>query len=439
MRICVIGTGYVGLVSGTCFAEMGNNVYCVDIDSNKIEGLKKGILPIYEPGLEELVKRNVKEKRLNFTTNLKEAVENSLFCFIAVGTPLDKDGSADLQHVKTVAKDIGESINDYKVIVTKSTVPVGTAKIVQSIIEDELKKKGTPLDFDIVSNPEFLKEGMAIEDFLKPDRIVIGCSTEKAEELMKKLYKPFVKNGHPIYCMDVASSEMTKYAANAMLATRISFMNEMANLCEKVGANVDKIREGIGSDSRIGFPFLYAGIGYGGSCFPKDVQAIIKTGSDYGVNMKILEGVEEVNYEQKQILFKKILTYFDGNLEGKRFALWGLAFKPGTDDIRDAPSLELIRSLLDAGAEITAFDSVATENVRNYFKNEKKITYGEDPYSILENADALCLVTEWKQFREPDFDRMKNLMKSALIFDGRNQYDLEEMKKREITYYSMGR
>ncbi len=438
MKVCMIGVGYVGLVSGTCFAEMGNSVICVDNNQERIDRLNEGILPIYEPGLEEMLKSNVRENRLSFTTDLPEAVQKSDFCFICVGTPTTKEGGADLSYVFAVAEEIGNCINDYKVIIDKSTVPVGTGEKVRDIIQSCLDARNITCGFDVVSNPEFLKEGMAIEDFMRPDRVVIGVSNKKSEEMMKDLYDPFVRNSHPIIFMDIPSAEVTKYAANAMLATRISFMNQVANLCEKVGANVEDVRKGIGSDSRIGYPFLYAGIGYGGSCFPKDVQAMIHTAEEHQVPCHILTAVEQTNREQKKKIFEKIKQQFGEDLSGKTFALWGLAFKPGTDDIREAPSLVLISDLLQAGADICAYDPVAIRNVQQSLGECKGLSYAENQYDALNNADALCLLTEWKQFREPDFNRMKTLLKQPVIFDGRNQYVPEKMKTLGFNYFCIG-
>lgn len=439
MKITVVGTGYVGLVTGTCFAEYGNDVICIDIDETKISNLNKGILPIYEPGLEDLVHRNHKEGRLTFTTDIGQAVSESTFIFIAVGTPPDEDGSADLKYVLGVAGDIGRLMDGYKVVVQKSTVPVGTAEKVRSSVAKELATRGANFEFDIVSNPEFLKEGTAVEDFMRPDRVVIGTDNVRTEELVKTLYAPFVRNNHPIIAMDIPSAEMTKYAANAMLATKISFMNEISRLCEKVGANIDNVRTGIGSDSRIGYQFLYSGIGYGGSCFPKDVQALIRTATEKGCKPRILEAVEAVNYEQKEIMVEKIFKRFGTNLKGKTFAIWGLAFKPGTDDMREAPARVIITRLLEAGADIQAFDPVAVEEAKRIFGDIRGITYFEDSYSVLNGADALVLVTEWKAFRTPDFEKIKSLLKNPVIFDGRNQYQHVEMDKLGFEYYSIGR
>lgn len=436
MKIAVVGTGYVGLVTGTCFAEVGIDVTCIDIDINKIENLKKGILPIYEPGLEEMVNRNFKEGRLNFSSNLKETIKGCDVAFIAVGTPPGEDGSADLKYVLAVATEIGESMNDYGVVVTKSTVPVGTAKKVKTAVQNALDKRGLNIEFDVASNPEFLKEGAAIDDFLKPDRIVVGVESERAEEIMRRLYKPFLLNGHPIIFMDIPSAEMTKYAANAMLATKISFMNDVANLCEIMGADVNKVRQGIGSDPRIGNKFIYAGIGYGGSCFPKDVKALAKTAQEHGYTMQILEAVESVNDAQKSVLFNKIKAHF-GDLKGKHFAMWGLAFKPKTDDMREAPSLVVIEKLLAEGATVNAYDPVAMHEAQKTLGNT--ITYAKTQYEALDGADALLIVTEWPEFRSPKFDEMGKLLKQKAIFDGRNIYEPDEMLEHGFTYQCIGR
>lgn len=437
MKISVVGTGYVGLVSGTCFAEVGIDVVCVDIDKTKIENLKKGIIPIYEPGLEELVNKNFQKGRLSFTTSLEESLKDADAVFIAVGTPPDEDGSADLKYVLGVAKEIGDYLDHYIVVVTKSTVPVGTSIKVKSQVENQLNERGVTVGFDVASNPEFLKEGNAIEDFLKPDRIVIGTESKKATKVLKRLYKPFVLNGHPIISMDIVSSEMTKYTANSMLATKISFMNDIANLCELVGANVDSVRKGIGSDARIGNKFIYPGTGYGGSCFPKDVQALIRTADQYGHSLEILKAVEDVNYRQKSKLVKKIKEHFNNEIKGLKFGLWGLAFKPKTDDMREAPSLVIIKELLEAGAEITAYDPVAKEEAERILGD--KISFADDEYGACIDADALIIATEWPEFRIPNFKVLEKLMKSETIFDGRNIYDIEEMKDLNFNYYSIGR
>ncbi len=439
MKITVIGSGYVGLVTGTCFAEMGNDVICMDIDAKKIEGLKNGVIPIYEPGLEEMVKRNYKEERISFTTDIKEAVEKSLFCFIAVGTPPGEDGSADLQYVLKVAENIGKHMNGYKIIVDKSTVPVGTAEKVKEAIKKELAARGSNLEFDVVSNPEFLKEGAAIDDFMKPDRVVVGCEDVRTAELMKELYSPFMRKNFRIITMDIRSAELTKYAANCMLATRISFMNEMANICEKCGADIDMIRKGIGSDSRIGNDFLYAGVGYGGSCFPKDVKALIRTANEIGFEPKVLEAVEAVNEKQKEFMVDKILKYFNGDIKGKTFALWGLAFKPKTDDMREAPSIVIVDMLHKHGANVQAFDPEAAREAKKIMPEAANMKYFENAYKALSGADAMILVTEWSSFREPDFDKMKSLMKTHIIFDGRNQYNPKFVRESGFQYYSVGR
>ncbi|NOZ47878.1 MAG: UDP-glucose/GDP-mannose dehydrogenase family protein [Chlorobi bacterium] len=437
MKISVIGTGYVGLVSGTCFSETGITTYCVDINENKINGLNKGIVPIYEPGLERMILKNVEKQRLFFTTNLSESLKDCDVVFIAVGTPPDEDGSADLKHVLSVAHEIGKSIDHYVVIVTKSTVPVGTAKKVKHAVQEEIEKRGVKIEFDIASNPEFLKEGDAIDDFLKPDRIVIGIDSDKAESTMRKLYKPFLLNNHPIIFMDIPSAELTKYAANSMLATKISFMNDIANLCELVGADVNNVRRGIGSDTRIGNKFIYPGAGYGGSCFPKDVKALIKTSDENNYSLEILKAVERVNNYQKSVLFSKLNNHYNGNLKGKNIALWGLSFKPNTDDMRDAPSLVIIDKLTKAGANVTAYDPVAMDESKRRIGN--KINYAKDQYEALVDADALLLVTEWSEFRIPNFKVVEKLMKNKLIIDGRNIFDPKEMKELGFTYYSIGR
>lgn len=433
-KIAVVGTGYVGLVAGTCFAEMGNNVVCVDVVEEKVQKLSSGAMTIFEPGLEALFKRNLREERLRFTTDLKQAVESSEFVFLALPTPPDEDGSADLKYVLGAARDIGKLLNGYKIIVNKSTVPVGTAEKVRAAIAENAK-----CEFDVVSNPEFLREGVAVDDFLKPERVIIGSSSPRAIELMRQLYEPFVRQGNPILVMDERSAELTKYAANAMLALRISFMNEIANVCDRVGANVDMVRRGIGTDSRIGKLFLYAGVGYGGSCFPKDVKALIKTAEEYGYDFKILKSVEEVNHAQKHLLIKKIEERFGGshNLNGKRFALWGLSFKPNTDDIREAPSLVVIEELLKRGARVSAFDPEAMENVRKLY--DGKITFVASQYDALVDSDALVIVTEWNEFRNPDFAKMKRTLKQPLVFDGRNVYDVAKMKQMGFEYFSVGR
>ncbi len=436
MKITVIGTGYVGLVTGTCFAEVGMDVTCVDIDQKKIDNLKKGILPIYEPGLEEMVLRNSQKKRLHFSTSLKESIADTEVAFIAVGTPPDEDGSADLKYVLGVAADIGQHMQKPLVVVTKSTVPVTTAEKVRKAVQTELDKRGAALDFYVASNPEFLKEGAAIEDFMKPDRIVVGTDRKEAEEIMTRLYKPFLMNGHPIIFMDIPSAEMTKYAANAMLATKISFMNDVANLCEIMGADVNMVRRGIGSDTRIGPKFIYAGVGYGGSCFPKDVKALIKTAKENNYHMRILNAVEDVNEAQKEVLFNKIRTHFNNALKGKTFAFWGLSFKPKTDDMREAPSLVIIEKLLKAGASVVAYDPVAMHETQRILGDA--ISYSTDMYSTLNNADALLIVTEWPEFRSPDFEEITKRLNNKLIFDGRNVFDHKDMKKLGFDYYCIG-
>jgi len=436
MKIAVVGTGYVGLVTGTCFAEVGIDVTCIDIDQKKIDNLHNGILPIYEPGLEEMVSRNVKSGRLNFSTSLAESIKGADVAFIAVGTPPGEDGSADLKYVLAVARGIGENIENYTVVVTKSTVPVGTAAKVRSEIEQALAKRGASVEFDVASNPEFLKEGAAIDDFLKPDRIVVGVSSDRAEEMMRRLYKPFLLNGHPIIFMDIPSAEMTKYAANSMLATKISFMNDIANLCEIMGADVNKVRQGIGSDARIGHKFIYPGIGYGGSCFPKDVKALIKTASENGYKMQVLQAVEGVNEAQKEVLFSKVQKHFGNNLKGKKFAIWGLSFKPKTDDMREAPSLVIIEKLLAEGATVSAYDPVAIAEAKHSLGDT--ITYAKDQFEALVDADALLVVTEWPEFRSPSFEVVGRLLKQKVIFDGRNIYDPSEMKEIGFTYHCIG-
>lgn len=432
MKIAVVGTGYVGLVTGTCLAETGNFVTCVDIDTDKVSKMKSGIVPIYEPGLELLFERNIKHHRLFFTTSLEEAIKDAAIIFLALPTPPGEDGSADLSYVLGVAEHLGKIITDYKVIVDKSTVPVGTADLVKAKIAENAK-----CEFDVVSNPEFLREGFAIDDFMKPDRIVVGCSSDKAKNLMNKLYQPYVRQGNPIIFMDERSAELTKYAANSFLATKISFMNEIANLCEKLGADVDKVRIGIGSDDRIGKRFLFPGIGYGGSCFPKDVQALVKMSEEYNYEFKILNSVIDVNAIQKKSIVEKILAHYKGNINGKVFALWGLAFKPNTDDIREAPALEIIDELISHGAEIQAYDPEAMNNVRKVIGD--KITYTLDQYDAILQADALIVATEWSAFRTPDFDKVKTEIKDNVIFDGRNVFDVEQMKELGFNYYSVGR
>lgn len=437
MKIAMIGTGYVGLVSGTCFAESGNDVICVDNDEKKIADLKNGIIPIFEPGLEALVKRNVDEERLSFTTSLEDAVAKSLLLFIAVGTPPGEDGSADLQHVLAVARGIGRCMSEYKIIIDKSTVPVGTGDRVRAAIQEELAKRGENLQFDVVSNPEFLKEGNAIDDFMKPDRVVVGCEDVRTGEIMKELYSPFVRTGKPILVMDVKSAEMSKYAANAMLATKISFMNDIANLCEKLGVDISQVRQGIGSDSRIGYSFIFPGAGYGGSCFPKDVQALVKTAVENDYRLEILEAVEAVNYRQKRVLFSKLQERFPEGLRGRQIAVWGLSFKPNTDDMREAPSIVLIESLLGVGAIVVAYDPEAMKEARKIFG--EKITYGKKSYDVIEGADALVIVTEWNEFRRPDLERIKSLLKRPIIIDGRNLFEPGKMKAMGFDYEGIGR
>jgi len=436
MKIAVIGTGYVGLVTGSCFAEVGMDVTCVDIDQKKIENLKNGILPIYEPGLEELVQRNASKNRLHFSTSLAESIREAEVAFIAVGTPPDEDGSADLKYVLAVAADIGRHMQKQIVVVTKSTVPVSTAEKVRKALQEELTRRGSDLPFFVASNPEFLKEGAAIEDFMKPDRIVVGTDSPEAEEVMRKLYKPFLLNGHPIIFMDIPSAEMTKYAANAMLATKISFMNDVANLCELMGADVNMVRKGIGSDGRIGTKFIYPGVGYGGSCFPKDVKALIRTAKEQNYNMRILNAVEEVNELQKEVLFTKVKTHFKGELKGKTFALWGLSFKPKTDDMREAPSLVIIEKLLQAGANVVAYDPVAMHEAQRILGDS--ISYSEEMYGTLDNADALLIITEWPEFRSPDFEEMNRRLNTPVIFDGRNIFDQADISAQGFTYYCIG-
>ena len=431
-KIAVVGTGYVGLVTGTCFAETGNQVICIDIDADKVEKMKNGIIPIYEPNLDTIFERNISAKRLSFTTSLEDGIKDAEIIFLALPTPPGEDGSADLSYILGVAEQLGKLITDYKVIVDKSTVPVGTAEKVHAVIA-----KNAQVDFAVVSNPEFLREGFAVTDFMKPDRVVIGTRDERARKVMESLYRPFVRQGNPIYFMDEKSAELTKYAANSFLATKITFMNEVANFCELVGADVDQVRVGIGSDTRIGKRFLFPGIGYGGSCFPKDVQALVKSGEDLNFKFEILSAVLKVNQEQKTILFPKIKNFFRGDLSGKKIAVWGLAFKPDTDDIREAPALFMIEALLDAGANISAYDPEAMPNVKNSLG--AKIDYASDEYSALSGADALLICTEWGIFRNPDFTRMKSLMKDAVLFDGRNLFEIGEMNDKGFYYCSIGR
>ncbi len=436
MKVLIVGSGYVGLVTGTCFAEVGINVICVDIDKQKIEKLKNGISPIYEPGLDVMLQRNIEKGRLIFSDNLAENLVDADVVFSAVGTPPDEDGSADLQYVLDVARTVGKNIKRHVLVVTKSTVPVGTALKVRNAIQEELDKRGAKIEFDVASNPEFLKEGDAINDFMKPDRIVVGVESEIARDIMTRLYKPFTLNGHPVIFMDVPSAEMTKYAANSMLATKISFMNDVANLCEIMGADVNMVRKGIGSDSRIGNKFIYPGIGYGGSCFPKDVKALIKTAQQNGYKLRVLQSVEEVNDDQKLVLFNKVMAYFNNDIKGKTIALWGLSFKPNTDDMREAPALVLIKAFLEAGAVVRAYDPVAAEECHRRIGDT--ITYAKDPHDAILDADALLLVTEWSEFRIPNFKVMKKLLKNHVIFDGRNIYDAQEVKSNGFDYFCIG-
>lgn len=439
MKVTVVGTGYVGLVSGTCLAEVGNDVLCLDLDPNKIRTLEEGGIPIHEPGLLEMVRRNVAAGRLQFTTDIEKAVQHGTIQFIAVGTPPDEDGSADLQYVLTAARSIGRLMTDYKVIVDKSTVPVGTAAKVKAAVADELQKRAVDIPYSVVSNPEFLKEGAAVEDFMRPDRIVVGAEEEQAIHLMRALYSPFQRNRERLIVTDVKSAELTKYAANAMLATRISFMNELANLAEKLGADIEMVRQGIGSDPRIGYHFLYPGCGYGGSCFPKDVKALIKTAADdAGITLKVLTAVEEANDAQKHLLTAKLKARF-GDLKGMHFALWGLAFKPNTDDMREAPSRELIADLFEAGATVTAYDPVAIHETQRIYGDDTRIQFAENPMAALSNADALLIVTEWKEFRSPDFDAIKAALKNPIIFDGRNLYDPQFVRSQGVEYFAIGR
>ncbi len=443
MKLTIIGTGYVGLVTGACFAEMGNSVTCVDIDKNKIERLKQGVLPIYEPGLEAVVTNNYRNGRLQFCTALSDPVAEAGVYFIAVGTPPGEDGSADLQYVLAVAREIGRHIRDYTIVVNKSTVPVGTADKVNAAIHDELGKRGAKVAYDVVSNPEFLKEGAAVEDFMRPDRVIVGTDSESVRKAMRDLYLPFMRNHERLLFMGVRDAEMSKYAGNAMLATKISFMNEIANLCERMGVDVENVRQGIGADSRIGYSFIYPGAGYGGSCFPKDVKALIRMAKDHGFEPKVLNAVEERNEDQKHVLFEKIRKRFGGNLKGRSFGLWGLAFKPGTDDMREASSVVLLKQLVDAGAMVKAYDPVAMEAARRelpgaWFKSGQLKLVAEQ-YSAIEGADAMILITEWKPFRHPDFSRIKAIMKNAVIFDGRNQYDPAPLREAGFEYSGIGR
>lgn len=439
MKLAIMGTGYVGLVSGTCFAELGHDVVCVDIDEQKIARLNRGEIPIFEPGLEELVAINVEQGRLSFTTQVKKAIENALVIFIAVGTPPKEDGTADLRYVLDVARSVGQYMNDYKIIVDKSTVPVGTADKVSAVIAEALKERGVAFEYDVVSNPEFLKEGAAIEDFMNPDRVVIGCEHTQVRVLMEELYSSFARNGRPIITMGTRSAEMTKYAANAMLATKISFMNEMAGICEKVGADIDDVRKGIGSDSRIGYRFIFPGIGYGGSCFPKDVKALIQTAEEVGAHPRILPAVDGVNDLQKRVLLEKVLTYYRGDVAGKTFAMWGLAFKPETDDVRESPALLIAQALIDAGARIRAFDPKAAETARLEMGDVDGMEYCDNYYDALLDADALLLCTEWAFFRNPDMERVRENLVAPVIFDGRNVYTPEAMARNGFDYFSIGR
>ena len=439
MRITVIGTGYVGLVTGTCFAEMGNDVWCVDINEKKIENLKEGIIPIYEPGLAEMVKKNYKIGSLKFSTNICEALETSEICFIAVGTPMGEDGCADLQYVLSAAKDIGKNIKHHTYVVDKSTVPVGTASMVRRTIQEELDKRESRLTFDVISNPEFLKEGNAVSDCMKPDRIVIGVDNNQAADVMRELYKPYVMNTENFILMDILSAEMTKYAANSMLATKISFMNEISNICEKVGANVNKVRRGIGSDHRIGFSFIYPGCGYGGSCFPKDLKALIHTADELGYHSRLLQSVEDINNDQKNVVVDKVIQRFGTDLTGKIFAIWGLAFKPDTDDMRESAAITIINKISEAGGWLQVYDPKAMHEAKTcYLKDNENITYCGNKYEALKDADALILITEWKEFRSPDFYEIKRLLRTPVIFDGRNQYESRRVIDYGLDYYQIG-
>lgn len=438
MKIAVVGTGYVGLVSGTCFAEVGNHVTCVDINSEKIEKLKKGIIPIYEPGLEAMVVRNVASKNLTFTTNLAQAIENIEIVFIAVGTPMGDDGSADLQYVLSVAKSIGESMQKRLIVVNKSTVPVGTVDKIKATISEILKRRGVSIEFDVVSNPEFLKEGKAVQDFMKPDRVVIGAETDYALNKMKSLYSSFFLQHERFITMDIRSAEMTKYASNAMLATKISFMNEIANICERVGADVNKVRLGVGSDSRIGYSFIYPGCGYGGSCFPKDVLALKKLSEEVGYNAELIASVDNVNNRQKYVIAQKVIQKYGEDLSGKTFAIWGLSFKPETDDMREAPAIYIIKELVKRGAKIRAYDPKATHEAQTFYLKDLEISYFESKYEALKGADAMLLLTEWKEFRSPDFDEIGKLLKEKVIFDGRNQYNAFDLPSKGFQYFQIG-
>ncbi len=439
MKITVVGTGYVGLVSGACLAEVGNDVLCLDLDPNKIKILNDGGIPIYEPGLQEMVNRNHKAGRLAFTTDIEQGVAFGTVQFIAVGTPPAEDGSADLRYVLAAARNIGRHMRDYRVVVDKSTVPVGTADKVRAAIAGELKQRGADIAFSVVSNPEFLKEGAAVEDFMRPERVIVGSDDERATLVMRNLYAPFQRNHERVIAMDVRSAELTKYAANAMLATRISFMNELANLAERLGADIEQVRRGIGADPRIGYHFLYPGAGYGGSCFPKDVQALMRTAGEAGMKLLVIEAVEQANALQKQVLAQKILKRFGSDLKGLNFALWGLAFKPSTDDMREAPSRVLVAELLEHGASVTAYDPVAMDAARRIYRAESRVRFADSPMAALEGADALAIVTEWKEFRSPDFQRVKQILRTPAIFDGRNLYDPAEVRRNGLEYYPIGR
>ncbi len=439
MKVTVFGSGYVGLVTGACFAEAGNNVICVDIDAGKVERLKQGEIPIHEPGLDVIVRRNVEKGRLTFTTDAKEGIEHGLFQFIAVGTPPDEDGSADLSHVLAVAETIGRHMDEYRVVVDKSTVPVGTADKVRERIEQTLGERGAKVEFDVVSNPEFLKEGAAVADFMKPDRVVVGTDNPRTAELLKTLYDPFTRNRERLIVMDVRSAELTKYAANAMLATKISFMNEIANLAERMGADIEKVRIGIGSDPRIGYSFIYPGAGYGGSCFPKDVKALVHSASEHKFDAELLRSVESVNKRQKQLLYRKLSAYFEGNLKGRTIAVWGLAFKPNTDDMRDAPARELMEALWAAGARVQAYDPVAMGEARRIYGERTDLVLAEDAEQALDGADALAIVTEWQEFRSPDFELIRDRLRHPVIFDGRNIYDPAMVKSFGLAYHGIGR
>jgi UDPglucose 6-dehydrogenase len=439
LRLAIIGTGYVGLVTGTCFAEMGNDVICVDTNQGKIDKLNNGMIPIYEPGLEGMVKENFKAKRLSFTTDIKSALKKAKLCFIAVGTPMGQDGNADLQYVLAVAKDIGKYMVHHTYVIDKSTVPVGTADKVRAVIQTELDLRGSNLTFDVISNPEFLKEGSAISDCMKPDRVVIGTDNNEALNVMKELYTPFIRNTERFIAMDIKSAEMTKYAANSMLATKISFINEMSNICERVGADINKVRLGIGSDSRIGYSFIYPGCGYGGSCFPKDVEALIKTAKEYGYDAKVLQSVEAVNEYQKTVIAQKVIKRFGDNLTGKTFAVWGLSFKPETDDMRCSSAITIIDELTKKGAKVKVYDPKAMEEAKMcYLKGNESVEYVDSKYTALKNSDALILITEWKEFRSPDFEEISMRLNNKVVFDGRNQYDKDTLKKMGFEYYQIG-